>query len=49
MDLLLLFDKYFLKKKHLCSHLQYANSVDKKYEEKNGTGFVRKCPNKARR
>jgi hypothetical protein len=26
-----------------CSHLQYASNVDKKYEKKNGVGFVIKC------
>ncbi len=49
MDLLLLlFDKSkFLKTKktHIlqlfCNHLQYANNVDKEYEEKNGVGFAR--------
>jgi hypothetical protein len=28
-----------------CNHLQYANSVDKKHEEKNGIGFAKKCWN----
>ncbi len=37
--------KHYIKKL-LCSHVQYANNVDKKYEEKNGIGFVRKCLSK---
>lgn len=48
MDLLLLFNK--LKKikltnrlQNIYSHLQYANNVDKKYEENNRLGFERKC------
>jgi hypothetical protein len=46
----LLFDEFFIKKPKIThrlhflgNFLQYANSVDKEYEENNGVGFARKC------